>query len=72
MVGCMIHAHSLALEYWEKDISCVVHIQNIFLHKALKGMNPFEAWCGRNMLSETSDFLGPSIGHTFLWRSTRD
>jgi hypothetical protein len=47
MVGCMIHACSLAPEYWVEAINCVAHIQNRVLHKALKGITPFEAWCGR-------------------------
>jgi hypothetical protein len=47
MVGCMIHTCSLAPEYWVEDINCDAHIQNRVLHKALKGITPFEAWCGR-------------------------
>jgi hypothetical protein len=44
---CMIHACSLAPEYWAEAINSVSHIQNIVPHKALKGMTPFQSWCGR-------------------------
>jgi hypothetical protein len=47
MVCCMIHARSLAPTYWAKAINCVAHIHNRFLHKALKGITPFESWCGK-------------------------
>lgn len=43
----MIHACSPCPKFWVEVISSTTHIQNWVLNKALKGMTPFEAWCGR-------------------------
>jgi transposase InsO family protein len=47
MENCMLQSNSLALKLWVEVINCATYIQNRVPHKSLKGITPFEAWCGK-------------------------
>ena len=47
MTTCMLQHKSLDQVFWAKAMSCAKYIQNKSPHKALDGITPFEAWCGR-------------------------
>ena len=53
MTTCMLHHKSLDQVFWAEAMCCANYIQNRSPHKALDGITPFEAWCGRK----------PSVNH---------
>ena len=44
----MLESNSLSPRLWDEYINCAYYINNIFQHKTLKGINPFEYWSGHN------------------------
>ena len=49
----MLQHKSLDPMFWVEAMCCANYIQNRSPHKALDGITPFEAWCGRK----------PSVNH---------
>jgi len=47
MASCTVELKSLALKIWVEDIKFSTYIHNHVPNKSLKGITPFEAWCGK-------------------------
>ena len=53
MTTCILQHKSLDQVFWAEAMCCANYIQNRSPHKALDGITPFQAWCGRK----------PSVNH---------
>ena len=64
MTTFMIQHKSLDQVFWAEAMCCANYIQNRSLHKALDGITPFEAWCGRKPVMKHFKVLGcPTWAH---------
>ena len=55
MSTCMIEVKDMSPKLWNEAIYCVAYIQNISLHKLVRGKTPYESWFGHK--SNISHFI---------------
>ena len=60
MATCMIQEKDLSPNLWDEAIDCAAYIQNMSLHKSVKGKTPYDTWFGHK----------PNVSHFNIFGSS--